>query len=228
MTSLTEFFQTPCLTLCVARSGSGKTTLLKYILYNLLRARKFDFGVVFSQTAPTGEWDILPEHLVFEQWNPEAIQRLIALQKAYLERHGRPRPVFVLLDDVLGEVNLQDQVFTRLATCGRHWGISVFLNVQKLTKVVPTVIRDNAKYIIVFQTENEKTLKPIYEEFASGFKPTFAEFKQWFAANIHSYRAFVINNSANAKTTERYRTIKAPAPDELPRFRIAFISAKQK
>lgn len=197
---------TPSLILCVAKSRSGKTTLMKYLLGQWVKEGRFDHGVVISQTVETGEWDILPQELLLSRWDPEVVGRFINYHKEHKDKRG-----FILLDDILGVVNLRDQVFTRLATCGRHFNITVLIVIQQLRGAIPTVIRENCSYLIVFNTDRDQTLKAIHEEYCKSLAPDYEQFRKWFLGNIHSYRALVVdclNNSPNG--AGKFHTIKAP------------------
>lgn len=200
-------FATPGMFLCVARKFSGKTHLIKYILYNLIQEQRFDYGLVISPTAATGAWNIVPPEYIHEKWSDDLIQRLINKQRQFT-REGKNVNCFLVLDDVLGSVNLKSDLFTQLATYGRQFNITIFLIVQKFTHAVPVVVRENSEYVLLLRQPNAAVLKNMYEEFGNDYSPNIKDWFELFRTQIKDYRALVANMRAASGT--EYWTIKAP------------------
>lgn len=202
-------FSTPSVFLCVARKYSGKSHLIKYILYNLIQQQKFDYGLIISPTISNGQWGVVPEEYQHDSWSDEVITRLINKQKAFAKQ-GQKVECFLVLDDVLGSVNLGSKLFTFLITAGRQLGITVFLISQKWTSAIPPIVRQNSEYIILLRQPDAGVIKQLWIEYGSNYG-TLQEWMDLFKNDVQDFRALLINNwTQSNKKEDIYATIKAP------------------
>jgi len=215
-----QIFQTPCTILIVAKRFSGKSHLLKWIIYNLIKAGRFDGGMIFSQTASTSnEYDFIPEDYIHDTFDPEVLEKLFEKQKESYSK-GKKSQIFVILDDYIGSLNINTPIIKTICSVGRHVGITVFLSSQKFTSEISPLIRDNCDYFLCFKQSNTKVLKLIYEEYASSFSD-YKTFLKWFNENIQNYNALLINNKTQSNAfNDKYSLIKAPKT--LPTFKFTF------
>ena len=155
---------TPHLALFVARRNSGKSHLAKWILYTLARAQRFKWVLVICPTAFTGDWGSIvgPEN-VLPVFDGEQVETLMQRQ-ADLREDGIDNPGCLILDDCLGSANFQSDLFTKIASAGRHYRITVWASFQHYHKC-PTVIRTNADLVFVMGVQNEKVIRSLYDEY---------------------------------------------------------------
>ena len=114
---------TPHLALFVARRNNGKTHLQKFMLYTLARAQRFKWVLVVCPAAFTGDWgSIVGEENVLPVFDPEQVERVMQRQAA-LREDGIDNPGLLFLDDCLGSANFQSDLFTKIASAGRHYKI---------------------------------------------------------------------------------------------------------
>lgn len=207
-------FITPAVYLCLARKYSGKTHLLKYIIANKIRSGELDYGIVICGTNAGGGWDgIVPDKFIHQTYNEEVIIRLLKIQA----RNPHLR-AFIVLDDIVGTVKRSARMIEKLATCGRHDNISLFICIQRLTNLSNT-IRDNVDYAFFFKQPNKKNLETIYEEFGHTWDGDRDSFINFFKNNIHSYRALIINNMVQSNNpADIYATMIAPAKYKIPKL----------
>ena len=155
---------TPHLALFVARRNSGKTHLQQHLLYVLAKSGKFKWVLVIYPTAFTGSWSaIVGEDAVLPVFDPEQVETLMQRQ-ADLREDGIDNPGLLILDDCLGSANFQSDLFTKIASAGRHYRITVWASFQHYHKC-PTVIRTNADYLYVMGVQNERVLKSLWDEY---------------------------------------------------------------
>ena len=146
---------TPHLALFVARRSSGKTHLQKHLLYVLAKGGRFKWVLVITPTAFNGEWSaIVGEDAVLQVFDPEQVETLMQRQ-AELREDGHDNPGLLILDDCLGSANFQSDLFTKIASAGRHYRITVWASFQQYHKC-PTVIRTNADYLYIMGVQNER------------------------------------------------------------------------
>ena len=139
---------TPHLALFVARRSSGKTHLQKHLLYVLAKGGRFKWVLVITPTAFNGEWaSIVGAENVLPVFDPEQVETLMQRQ-ADLREDGIDNSGLLCLDDCLGSANFQSDLFTKIASAGRHYRITVWASFQHYHKC-PTVIRTNADYLYI-------------------------------------------------------------------------------
>lgn len=202
---------TPGMFLTIAKKYSGKTHLMKYIIGALARAKRFNYGIIVSGTAETGEWNIVPKRQIFSNWDDAGskIEKVITRQKQ-LQAEGKPLPsIFLVLDDIVGVVNANSGLMSQLASMSRHWNMTLFVCVQSVTKI-PPLFRQNAEYLFAFKQNNIDQIKVLYAEFGGAFG-TSAEFVDYMQKNVHTYRALMINiKTQSPKKEDIFKLVIAP------------------
>ena len=207
---------TPNLSLFIARRNSGKSHLQKNLLYILAKGQRFKWVLVVTPTAFNGEWSaIVGEDNVLPVFDPEQIDRVMARQ-AELREDGIDNPGLLILDDCLGSANFQSDLFTRIASAGRHYRITVWASFQHYHKV-PTVIRTNADYLFVLGVQNERVIKALWDEYGGLSFESAKELRAYVLRAIENYGALCVDNTA-AGSKSPVRPVRAPA--KLPQFRI--------
>jgi hypothetical protein len=208
---------TPHLALFLARRNSGKTHLQKWILYTLAKAGRFKWVLVICPTAFTGDWGSIvgPEN-VLPTFDAAQVETLMERQ-AELREDGVENDGLIVFDDCLGSANFQSELFTKIASAGRHYRITVWASFQHYHKC-PTVIRTNADLVFVMGVQNEKVLKSLYEEYGGlGFDDVKA-LRAYALKATQSYGSMCVDNTSAGARGSPVRTVRAPA--KLPAFKI--------
>ena len=157
---------TPHLALFIVRRNRGKTYLQKWILYTLARAQRFKWVLVICPTSFTGDWaSIVGPENVLPVFDAAQVETLMERQ-AELREDGIDNPGCLILDDCLGSADFQSSLFTKIASAGRHYRITVWASFQHYHKC-PTVIRTNADYLYIMGVQNERVLKSLYDEYGA-------------------------------------------------------------
>ena len=198
---------TPNLSLFVARRSSGKTHLQKHLLYVLAKGGRFKWVLVITIV---GAENVLP---IF---NAEQVETLMQRQ-ADLREDGIDNPGLLILDDCLGSANFQSDLFTKIASAGRHYRITVWASFQHYHKC-PTVIRTNADYLYIMGVQNERVIKALYEEYGGLSFNDVKALKEYALKATQNFGAMCVDNTAAGAKGSPCRTVRAPA--KLPQFRI--------
>ena len=153
---------------------------------------------VVSATSFNGEWAaVVGEKHVLPEFDPEWLDELLRRQAA-LKADGVDNPGLLILDDCLGTANFGSDVFTRIASAGRHYGVSVWASFQHYHKC-PTVLRTNADLVFCLNVQNDRVARAIHEEYGpQGFKDWQA-LKMFAAKASKDYGALVIDNAQGGK-----------------------------
>ena len=208
---------TPHLALFVARRSSGKTHLQKHLLYVLAKGGRFKWVLVICPTAFTGDWGAIvgPEN-VLPVFNPDQVETLMERQ-AELREDGVENDGLIVFDDCLGSANFQSELFTKIASAGRHYRITVWASFQHYHKC-PTCIRTNADYVYIMGVQNEKVIRSLYDEYGGlGFDDVKA-LRAYALKATENYGSLIVDNTAAGAKGSPCRTVRAPA--RLPLFKI--------
>ena len=209
---------TPHLALFVARRSSGKTHLQKHLLYVLAKGGRFKWVLVITPTAFNGEWSaIVGEANVLPVFDPEQVDTLMQRQ-AELREDGIENDGLLILDDCLGSANFQSDLFTRIASAGRHYRITVWASFQHYHKC-PTCIRTNDDLVFVMGVQNERVLKSLYEEYGGLGFDDVKTLRAYALRATQSFGALCVDNMAAGAKESPVRTVRAPA--KLPAFKIS-------
>ena len=173
--------------------------------------------LVICPTSFSGEWSaIVGEDAVLPVFDPEQVETLMQRQ-AELREDGHDNPGLLILDDCLGSANFQSDLFTKIASAGRHYRITVWVSFQHYHKC-PTVIRTNSDYLYIMGVQNERVLKSLYDEYGGlGFNDA-KELRAYALRATENFGSLCIDNTSAGARGSPVRTVRAPA--KLPQFRI--------
>lgn len=220
------------LMLVAGRSNTGKSHFIHWFFSEL--RDHFDYGVAFSNTAFTGGLDYIPQNYIYDTFDEQVIDDLIAIQKDMLEqaeyKHRRAikkgkvpagspnkfkKVAFVLLDDCCVNREFHSEAIQRLATQGRHYNIVTILSTQYI-HLAPPAIRGNTNYGLFFDIGlGVAEIRATYEWIGGKFG-TLNDFKDFYYDNVGEHRCIMFHRDDQA-----YRVFRAPAkvPDFTLRFR---------
>ena len=165
---------------------------------------------MISPTAFNGEWSsVVGEDNVLSVFDPEQVGHLMDRQ-GDLREDGVDNPGLLILDDCLGSANFGSDLFTRIASAGRHYRVSVWVACQHLFKL-PPVIRTNSDYLFILGTQNDRVVKALWDEFGGlGFEDWKA-FRAHAAAAVADYGSLVIDTHDPKHPVRRVRAPSKPA-----------------
>ena len=114
----------------IARRRSGKSVLIKDIMAH---KRHIPAGIVLSGTEEGNGFysDFVPSLFIYNDYDHEALERLIERQKRLVAQKKKNIECFLLMDDVMYDAKfLKDQVVRQVFMNGRHWKIMCLLAIQ--------------------------------------------------------------------------------------------------
>ena len=212
------FGPAPWLSLFVGAKHSGKTQCIKYVCRAY--AHVFASIIVFCPTALTGACDFLPKKYVFEDYDPEVMRGIMALQEEY-SRSGKKVHVLCIFDDALSSETIEwekrkQSELSRLWSANRHWNLSVIVVTQSL-KRVPLLLRTNVDYCLIFRVMRE-AYAGLYEAFGHTDRATFFKFIE---EQTREYR--VIRFKANVSNpADHFSVFKLPEAELSRRFTLCY------
>ena len=182
---------------------------MRHLLHVLAKGRKFRW-VFVTPTKFTGEWTaIVVDTAVLDTFDPEQISTLFDRQAA-LREDNVDNPGLLILDDCLGACNLQSDLFTRMASAGRHYRVSIWLAAQHLFKI-PPVIRGNADYLFVLGSQNDRVVKALWDEMGGLGFDSWRELRAYTAWAVENYGALAIDTHDQKVPVKITRAPSKPA-----------------
>jgi len=209
-------FKPPYLLIINGAQGKGKSYFIRWLLReNYLSKNKWDFGIVFSNTAwENGNWDFIPKNYVFEEYNEEVLKNLMQIQKNNLKKNINTQ-AFVIFDDALDDKDqFTSTTLKKLSIQLRHYNISLIISTQ-YPHLIPPRFRSNAMYSIFFDSgSGVRELEALYNAYGARFK-NFHEFKDFYYNNIDNHKFIMYN-----KKTDEYQVYRCPP--KIPTFKFKF------
>ena len=206
----------PAVVLFVGACKKGKTnalkfTLLKHSLDNFYGSAKFEFGLVFSRSKFTGEYDFIEnQDYVHENYDEEVLMKYVDGLKNIVESGKEAPPNFVVFDDMIGLLNMkQNTFFTNFISTHRKTNTCVFLATQHLKTGSSTTLREITTHAIVFSSKQLNTIQSLFENFGQLFS-NIGEFKDnFFDITKEKYTAMLYLQDAD-NINDNYMIYKAP------------------
>ncbi len=194
--------KTPHLGLFIARRNSGKTRLMKHLLSRIAPA--FRWVKVCSPTIFNGEWPgVVGEENCWPLLDEEWLDDLL-LRQASLKERGVNNPGLLILDDCLGAARWSSAVITRLATAGRHYGVTIWASFQTYAAGNP-ILRQNADYTFILGQHTAQTYKALYEDQGPRGFPDEKAWAEHCRRATANYGALVVEAGGNCAV------VRAPA-----------------
>ena len=177
----------PFRSIILGPSGSGKTILLQTMILDIYRGC-FDRIYIFSPSVhldhtwyPVKEYiknhmkveDNKEDPLYFDEYDPEALTKIIELQKnitEHLKKKGKTKmfQILIVVDDFADDRSFSrnSSLLHSLYTRGRHSFISTITATQVFNALSP-LIRKNATELYCYRLRNYKDLETLIEELSA-------------------------------------------------------------
>jgi hypothetical protein len=191
------------------KPGTGKTVGAIDVMYYL---QDMDDGIVMCPTEGyTGTWGAhVPPIAIYQQYDTKALKNLINRQKKLWNQEYRRRlkheeyvdkstveipPVFVVADDCMAEGALiRDKLITEIFMNGRHLKIFFLILVQWMMDM-PINKRQLTDYLLVCSEDSPPALRRLYDNFFSGYIPTYEAFHEIMEQVTDNYGILVLDRT---------------------------------
>ena len=178
----------------VGRRGSGKSVIIKDLLY--YKRNALPVGLVMSGTeAGNGYFSaFVPEVFVYDDFNKEALEKLVERQKKNAKMKN-PSKVFVVLDDLAFDTSIMKQHIMRFIFMnGRHLNIFLIFSSQYVSDLGPPAIRANIDVLLVCREAIQANRWRLYNMFFGCFD-SFEDFNKVLNACTENYGVLVLDNT---------------------------------
>jgi hypothetical protein len=149
----------PFIMTSIGRPESGKTSFHTYCMYNMGHIFNEVYAICGSPSAGTDYYFIKKGNLS-RTFNKKFIVSILA----YAE--DNPDKQFALfLDDLVGTVDMLDDVIKALVSKFRHYNMTLFFGLQSVRQGVPTLLKDATTYAVMFTQSTGISMNAVHEAF---------------------------------------------------------------
>ena len=210
--------------LCIGACGKGKSVAIKYILLkNLIDRKFFQFGLVFTNTKFSNEYDFLPEKYVIEGYNQEILEKYLDKLKKYKKKHGEVPPNFVLFEDMIGILNTKhDPFLINFFGSHRHLSCCVIMATQHLNTGSSTLLREVTTHCLAWGSRQMNTMEGIWLNFGQLFEGGFNHFKKNFLDITKEKYSAMLYLQENDDIDNNYFTFKAPDMTKYKKIQVQY------
>ena len=223
---MTEFiFKIPFLICCIAKRESGKSVLTKYLVKFWYENNDFDEIYAFTNTNKVNnEYEYLKKSNIINRFDEKKLALLMKLQEKAIikyksKENKKVKRVLLIMDDIVGSFDRNSPIMREIITQGRHYNISLILNIQIPKKEISPEFKQNSDYIIVGYN-NKSAYHALYDEMA--FDGKLSEFLQFMNKSVvdHNFVLYINKVMDNENIKDRYKIIRAENLNELEKFKI--------
>jgi len=209
--------QIPNITLLVSSPKRGKSYAIKHMCYDLYESNRIEKIFVFSGTAFNNDYSFIPSKFLTSEYTDNKLKQIITWQKNRIT-NGKAKNIMIIFDDMMNLTEKLTKPFWRkLISEYRHYKISLVFSVQYIKGVGP-LMRDCARYVILFKTDSRLALQSIYDCFMTEMN-SIKEVKKFLNTNLKEKYTFILIDRYSNKE-DKYRLLKAP--DELPNYKLKY------
>ena len=210
----------PSIIVLAGKPKSGKSYAIRSIMYSCAKQGHFKFGICLTATKFNGDYDYLPDKHVWQGYDEARLEKYIdhlrQKTKEIKDKQGSKAqlpPNFVILDDLLGRIDMYSSFFANWVSTYRHTNTTIFITAQQLKRGISTTMRECTTFCFMFRTVFKDSVTALYESYGQLFED-FEDFKENFIkVTSVDHQALVFHNDQN-NFDETYCTwIAESAPD---------------
>jgi energy-coupling factor transporter ATP-binding protein EcfA2 len=210
--------------LLIGKRGTGKSTMLRNIMYHM--RKKLDVGIAMCPTedetdANDGLHTFIPSCMIYDEYKPNVVTRMLKYQKRYSKRHGKQntKRMFVIMDDCMYDKSvMKGKEIRDIHMNGRHRKIFFINAVQYLMDIGPD-LRTNIDYVFALK-ENIISNREKLHKYFLGMFDSYPEFSNTMDTLTDGFSALVLNNRVRSTKTEDCVFWYEANPEEAKDFRL--------
>jgi hypothetical protein len=196
---------------------SGKTNMITHVIHAI--GDRVPYGFVFCPSIYDGDYSFMPKSLLYEHYEEEKIEKILNWQSKQVANKVSDN-IFIVVDDLGGQVSFKSKVWQRLIRCHRHLNITLMLGIHYMIDAPPAA-RTICTNAFIFKQFGFQSHRRTYQEFLFGFRNEreSTEFlNKCTEGKDNRYYCIVYTQMADSKK-EMYQRFRAPNMKQYP-FRI--------
>jgi ABC-type dipeptide/oligopeptide/nickel transport system ATPase component len=208
----------------VGEPESGKSTAIKALMHYYAKKKYFKFGICITGSAWNGDFDFLPKKAVWEGYDEDRFKAYIdVLEKRAIALHKQKKtlpPSFIILDDLLGEVD-NSPWFRSLLYRFRQYKLTIFFSAQYApdSKGSCTAMRACTNIAFMFPSTMKNQVEAMFRAWG-GYFDNEEEFKRALIQVERRQYACLLFQKGMKEKKKAYMSFKVNPPPE--NFKIKF------
>ena len=210
---------------CLSCRNSGKSVLMTQLVRELIRLRKIDVAICFSQTNKlVDDWEFLntPKSQMVMPFDEETLSLIIKKQRADIiawknppkdgrDKPPKPRHCLIIFDDCLSSDAERSKLIESLFTLGRHLWISTILISQSVTRFPTRKMKENMD-MCLWSKLNESVLENLHACTTNISKRDFIRLSENLAGVEYNFMCLDLYDKTSRDPLDTITVIRAKAP----------------
>ena len=209
--------QTPGVMLFCGAPKSGKTNMIAHIIHAI--GNKVPYGFVFCPSIFDGDYEFMPRKTLYEQYEERQLEEIVDWQATQVANR-RQDNIFIVVDDLGGQVSFKSAIWQRIIRCHRHLFITLLIGIHYMVDAPPSA-RTCCTTAFIFRQFGNRSYRHTFMEFGVGFDNE-TQCKKFIEAccmgEKNRYYCIVYKQGADTKE-QMYQRYRAPDMKRHP-FRI--------
>jgi len=205
----------PLIFLFVGKTASGKSVAIKNLIYNYSKLSYFKFILAIVPSKFNSGYDYLTDKYVIESYDENYLKNYFNKLKEFKKKSGFIPENALILDDVMGAINLYSPFWQHFISTYRHYNCTIIFGTQSLTGKggVSTLLRQCCNVCVMYRNVFHDNIENLYKA-VGGLMDNYEEFEKTFlSVTSTKYHALMFCNDRESKEETYYDYISEVAPD---------------
>lgn len=210
-----ENMQFPLIYLFAGKPASGKSVAIKNLIYNYSKLRYFKFILAIVPSKFNSGYEYLPDKYVIESYDENYLKNYFNKLREFKKKSGFIPANAIILDDILGSINLYSSWWQHFFSTYRHYNCTVIFGSQTITGkgAISTLLRQVCNICVMYRNVFQDNIEQLHKAFGA-LMEDYNEFQKVFL-NVTStkYHGLLFVNDREDKESSYYDYISEVAPD---------------
>lgn len=188
--------------LVIGSPGSGKSNLIHWLIKS--HSKAWSYGFVICPSAYDGGYDFMDTRFVKPMYQQEFLEDVVAIQSK-----KESKPMLLVLDDCLGFVKFNTDIWRRTLMTSRHLKMTVIIASQHVSRI-PTEVREACSNVFMFKQNTKNAMVAVYDSFLQHKFDSPTDAKTWFNQVTDARYSCLCYRRDEQEVVDKYIKLTAP------------------
>lgn len=205
----------PLIYLFVGKTASGKSVAIKNLIYNYSKLGYFKFILAIVPSKFNSGYDYLPDKYVIESYDENYLKNYFNKLKEFKKKSGFIPENALILDDVMGSINLYSPFWQHFISTYRHYNCTIIFGTQSLTGKggVSTLLRQCCNVCVMYRNVFHDNIENLYKSVGTLMDSQDEFEKTFLSVTSTKYHSLMFVNDRESKEESYFDYISEVAPD---------------
>ena len=207
--------QFPLIYLFVGKPASGKSVAIKNLIYNYSKLNYFKFILAIVPSKFNSGYEFLPDKYVIESYDENYLKNYFNKLREYKKKHGFIPNNCLILDDILGSINLYSSFWSHFFSTYRHYKTTIIFGSQTITGkgAISTLLRQVCNICVMYRNVFQDNIEQLYKAFGALMENQDEFTKVFLNVTSNKYHGLLFCNDKEDKINSYYDYISEVAPE---------------